>query len=118
MSIASLINRPCRLTRSTGRTVVDDFGNRVPETETVDTVVELQQQRRSENDDEVSSTAWVAFFLPGEQVGTGDVLVADGLAYQVEGDPWQARNPRTQTMSHIEATVVRVAGADDEPESP
>lgn len=112
MSLTSLINRPATLRHRTGGTRRDRDGNRVPEVVEVETVCELQQRQRREDADEVSDARWVAFFLPGEIVGTGDELIVDGVSFQVEGDPWPARSPRSRTLSHIEATLRRTAGAE------
>lgn len=113
MTLTSLINRPCVLRHRTGGTMVDRDGNEIPEWVETATVCEIQQRRRSENDEQISSAEWVAFLLPGETVGSGDELLVDGVTFQVEGDPWPARNPRTRQASHIEATLRRMAGALD-----
>ncbi len=112
MPIASLINRRCTLRHRSGGTVNDD-GDRVPSWTTTDTVCEVQQRRRSEDDDQIDTAVWVAFFLPGEVVGSGDILEVDGVSYELVGDPWHARNPLAQRPSHIEATLQRTAGAED-----
>lgn len=113
MSIASLINRPCTLFHRTGRTTINRDGDEVPEFGAIDTVCELQQQRTAENAEEIADARWVAFFLPGETVSSGDRLGVDGDVFEVEGDPWNARNPRTRQASHVEATLRRTAGAAD-----
>ena len=113
MSLASLINRPVTLRHKTGGTSIDRDGNEIPEVVEIDTVCELQQRQRRENEEQIGDATWVAFFLPGETIGSGDELVVDNVVYQVEGDPWPARNPRTQQASHIEATLRRMAGALD-----
>jgi hypothetical protein len=79
------------------------------------TVCELQQARRDEQEDsgEVSRDTWTVFFQADEDVETGDAVVVDGQTFELIGDPWQARNPRTGTESHIEATARRTAGAED-----
>lgn len=114
MSIATLVNRSCTLLqRSEG--AEDDYGNPIKVDTSVETVVELQQRRSDEPDDqgELSDETWVAYFLPTESVNSGDGLVVDGETYEVVGDPWLARNPRTQAASHIEATLRRTAGPGD-----
>lgn len=113
MSLASLINQPCTLRRRTGGTTTDRDGNEIPEWVEVETVCEIQQRRRSENDEQISSAEWVAFLLPGETVRSGDELVVDGITHQVEGDPWRVRNPRLRAANHIEATLRRMGGSED-----
>ena len=117
MSIVTLINRPCTLTRHTGDMERNAYGNETTTADVVATVCELQQQQRDETDadtTEVSRTKWTAFFPPTVDVKTTDTLTVDGVDYEFDGDPWVARNPRTQAASHIEATVVRVAAPDDD----
>jgi hypothetical protein len=136
MPLADLINRPCVLRHRTGGSTVDGDGNEVPEWEEIETVCELQQAPvgRGENAEEISDTQWKAYLLPlvdlarlfgdgdlGEgafatidkAVRSGDELIVEGTVFQVEGDPWQARNPRTRQESHIEIRLRRVAGAAD-----
>jgi hypothetical protein len=137
MSLADLINRPCTLRHRTGGTSVDGDGNEVPDWEEIETVCELQQRQfgGGENAEEISDTQWKAYLLPladlahlfgagtlGEGafggdidrvIRSGDELVVETTVFQVEGDPWQARNPRTRQESHIEVRLRRVAGADD-----
>lgn len=98
---------------STGAT--DDRGDAVPDTDEVATVCELQQERRQEKDQqgELSDTQWVAYFLPGEDLSTADALIVDGQEFELVGDPWQARSPRTQEVSHVEVTLRRTAGSED-----
>ena len=47
-------------------------------------------------------------------MNTSDTVIVDGQEYELVGEPWDARNPRTRAQSHIEATVRRTRGADDE----
>lgn len=61
----------------------------------------------------MSATGWRLFFLPDVDVHTGDAIVVDGHTYELTGEPWEARNPLTQTVSHIEASVERVAGTEE-----
>lgn len=113
MSLARLINRPCTLRHRTGGTGIDRDGNEVPEVVEIATVCEVQQRQRREDADEIGDARWIAFFLPEVEVGAGDELVVDGVTFQIEGDSWHARNPRTRQPSHIEATLRRTAGAGD-----
>jgi hypothetical protein len=109
VGISSLINRPAKLIR---RTVSEDeFDPAVTTTET-DVDCELQQRKRKEQDEagEVSDTEWLLLLPTGTAVDTGDAIVVEGQKFEVVGDPWEARNPRTKRASHIEATVRRTEG--------
>lgn len=115
MSIATLINRPCVVIERLPSGDTDDYGNSVPDEEEVETVVELQQVQRDEpgGAGELSDTRWLGFFPAGTDLTTADAVVVDGERYELEGDPWPVRNPRTGTESHVEASLCRVAGAED-----
>lgn len=111
MSLTDLLNRPLILVRQEPGSEVDDFGNRISEEVTLEVVGEIQQQRRSEDDDEgeLSDTRWMLFLPAGTDLDTGDAVICDGEVYEVIGDPWQARNPRTQLASHVEASLRRTS---------
>lgn len=111
--LSTLLNRPCTITRRTQSGDVDAYGDAVDGTATASTVCELQQRQRSELPGvEVSDTTWLLILPAGTDIDTGDkVTVTDtGEAFEMVGDPWPARNPRTGVESHVEATVRRVAG--------
>lgn len=112
----NLINRPATLIQRLTSESTDRFGNKKRTEGTVEIVVEIQQKQRSETADEgeTSDTTWNIYFPPGTDVNSGDAVVIDGSEYELTGDPWEARNPRTQALSHMEATVRRTAGPDDE----
>lgn len=116
MSLTALLNRELTLVRRTDEGETDVYGNPAPTEELVPVVGELQQVRRDEPDDngELSDTNWLLILPAGTAVNTGDALVCDGQLYEVVGDPWQARNPRTGVASHIEATCRRTGSAGDE----
>lgn len=116
MSLTMLINRPCVIAHRVPSDTTDDYGNEIPGESLTSTVCEIQQRQRSEPADqgETSDTEWVVFLLPAEDLHTGDRVIVDGESYEITGDPWRARNPRTQAESHIEATARRTAGAEDE----
>lgn len=117
MSLAKLINRSCTISRREPSDAEDEYGNEIPGVTLIDTICELQQRQRSEpgDEDETSDSTWTLFLLPSDALGTGDVVIVAGERYEVTGEPWPARNPRTGVVEHIEATVRRVAGAMDEP---
>lgn len=49
----------------------------------------------------------------GTDVQGDDAVQVDGEVYELVGEPWEARNPRTRQVSHIEATARRTAGPED-----
>ena len=112
----SLINRPCVLVRRDATGATDSRGNPVIETTELDSLCEIQQERREEATDTgvITVTTWRAFFAPGLDIAAGDKVITtdDGRGYEVDGEPWEARNPRTQSLSHIEATLKRTSGLD------
>ena len=110
-----MINRTCTVIRRSESGSTDDYGNDVATETTSVTVCELQQLRRDEKEDsgEVSRDTWTVFFHADEDIETGDAVVVDGQTFELIGDPWEARNPRTGVTSHIEATARRTAGAED-----
>lgn len=116
MSLASLLNRPITIVHRTTSGDTDAFGNDVPTETLISTTGELQQRQRKEAEDEgeLSDAQWTLFLLPGTDIATGDAIVCDGQIYELVGDPWDARNPRTQIFSHIECTLRRVASSNDE----
>jgi hypothetical protein len=107
--LSDLITRPCTLNRATGTKTKDRYGNKRAASETVETVCELQQRRRTEDPEqgELSDTVWDLFLPAGTELTTADSVTVDGVTYQLVGDPWPVRNPATQQDSHVEATVRR-----------
>ncbi len=116
MSLTDLLNRPMTLVQRVDMGDTDDYGNTVPTETRVEVLGELQQISRDEPDDagETSDTRWTLFLLAGTSVKTGDAVICDGETFEVVGDPWHARNPRTGVESHIQATLRRTAGTSEE----
>lgn len=114
--LSTLLNRPMTILRRTASGTTDAYGADIPGTTEVEVVGELQQQRRDEpaTEGELSDTRWLAIFPAGTSIDTGDAVACDGETFEVVGDPWAARNPRTQVVSHVEATLRRTATAGDE----
>lgn len=112
--LSTLINRPCTIWSRSASTDVDELGDAIDDETATETVCELQQHQRSEPGDqgEFSDTGWLLFLLPGTALDTSDQVEVDGQVFEVVGAPWEVRNPRTQTVSHIEATLRRTAGAE------
>lgn len=116
MPLEQLLNRPCTLLLRDSTGDKDDYGNeKTGDPTEVETVCELQQQRRDEQDDqgETSDTTWLVILPAGTEIDTGDAIQIDGYVYELVGAPWRARNPRTQAESHVEATARRAAGAEN-----
>jgi hypothetical protein len=112
MSLAQLLNRPVTIISRSDSGETDELGNEIPTETAIETVGELQQRQRDEPgaQGEFSETTWLLVLPTGTEIDTGDAVVIDGRIYELVGDPWAARNPRTQTESHVEATVRRAAG--------
>lgn len=113
--LATLINRDCSIIRRSPSGSEDAFGNEIQTETSVATVCDLQQQRADERNaqGETSYDEWIAFLLAGISIKTADTLVVDGQEFEVIGDPWHARNPRTKSESHIEVRLRRTAGDED-----
>lgn len=118
MSPASLISKPCRIVRRLPGTRTDPYGREIPNEQIVDTVCEIQRMpRRTDGEPaaggEVSDTLWHLFLPSGTEIRTGDAVIFEGASYEMVGDPWDARtgSPR---MWHVEATLRRTAGSEDE----
>ncbi len=116
MSLAALLTRPITIIRRSASEDVDAYGNTVNDEAMVEVVGELQQVRRDEpgGEGETSDTRWALFLPAGTALSTRDIVLVGDEEYEVIGEPWSARNPRTQALSHVEATLRRVAGAGDE----
>lgn len=114
MSLARLLNRPCTITHREPGAGRDRYGNSLPDEVTVEALCELQQQSRGEDAgrQEISETKWMLVLPAGTVIAAADTVTVDGVEYEVEGDPWRARNPRTQAESHVEATVRRTSTED------
>lgn len=117
MTLARLLNRPCLITHRSPSETPDEYGDKVPAETTVETVCELQAQQGirtgSESEDQVSDNRLKLFLPAGTEIGAADTVTIDGEDYEVSGEPWQARNPISQTFSHVEAAVYRTAALGD-----
>lgn len=116
--LSLLLNRPCTIWRREASGTIDELGDETQDETATVTVCELQRAAQRPSDEpplagEFSSTVWTAFFPAGTDIDTGDRVEVDGRMYEMVGDPWPARNPRTQAESHVEATLKRTAGQED-----
>ena len=115
MTLSALLSLPITIVRRSDSDETDELGNIIPGTTDVETVGELQQVRRDEPDDagELSVTEWRLFLPAGTQITTGDAVIAGGAVYEVIGDAWHTRNPRTSVESHVECSL-RQTSSDEE----
>jgi hypothetical protein len=110
--LTDLLNRPITIVSRTDGDATDEYGNEIPDEAMTSTVGELQQERRDEPgaSGETSDTRWLLVVPAGTVINTGDAVIVDNEVYEVVGAPWPARNPRTGTTSHVEASLRRTAG--------
>lgn len=74
-----------------------------------ETSCELQQTNETDGlDGRVQSTTWRLWLPAGVELTGWDAVRVDGELFELEGDPWPVRNPRTSVVSHVEARVRRV----------
>lgn len=111
--LAKLLNTTCTIVRRSASEKEDDYGNLIPTEEEVETVCYVEQKQRDEQaEGEPAGERWLGIFPPGTGLDPNDSVTVDGLgSFEVFGPPWPARNPRTQSESHVEATLLKVAGA-------
>lgn len=109
------MNQTVTITHRTASGQRDEYGSEIPTDSNTTTVGELQQTQRAEPGQagELSVTTWLLVLPAGTAIETGDTATIGTDSYEVVGDPWHARNPRTQTESHVEATVKRTAGSEE-----
>lgn len=114
MTLTQLLNRKAWLVRVSDSGEEDEYGNQKQGETTTEIVCEVQQRRRDEQPDGSPAEGdWLGVFPAGTVVDSGDKIVVEGLGeFELIGDSWAARNPRTQTESHVEATLRRVAGSE------
>jgi hypothetical protein len=110
--LSNLLNRPCQIVRRGPSGVDDDYGNEIAGETVVSTVCELQQDVAAEvaGHEEVSKTKWRCFFPVSTDIDGSDRVIIDAEVYEVDGEPWFVRNPRTQQFSHVETRLVRISG--------
>lgn len=114
MPITTLLNRVCTLVYRTEDGTPDAFGNPTIDIVSLQSVCELQQRQRDDRTvaGEVTTTSWAVYLPAATDLDDLAAVIVDGYVYELDGPPWAARNPRTQTVSHVEATAVRAAGSE------
>jgi hypothetical protein len=92
----------------------DDYGNREPVEVQAEVRCEVQQRRRDESaEGSVAEGDWLGVFFGDLELDNTDAVIVEGLGtFELVGDPWPAKNPRTGIVEHVEATLRRVAGAE------
>jgi hypothetical protein len=105
------------ITRRRPSATDDAYGNEIPGEHDVETVGQIQQKARTEPaaEGESSITDWVLFLPADTPLRTGDrvTTIDDGREYEVTGDP-ENMTMGSPAVHHVEATVRRTAGSDDE----
>lgn len=111
--ITSLLTRPCTILHR-DPSGEDTLGNVTHVDTAVETVCELQQRQRNEDDghNELSESSWLLVLNADETISARDAVVVSGERYELLGEPWDVWNPLTQQIKHIEATVKRTSSAE------
>lgn len=115
MPLPHLLNRTAWVIRRTeSENDTDDYGNPIPDEVQFEVRCEVQQINRTEQPEGSPASAdWTGFFPAGTDLDSSDSVIVEGLAeFELQGEPWAVRNPRTRAMSHVEATLRRVAGSE------
>jgi hypothetical protein len=118
VTLSQLLSTPCTIVRRSASGTTDEHGNDIPSETTAATVCELQLQPTRASGEpssagELSNTLWDLFLPTGTDIRTGDAVVVRGQEYELVGDPWDATTG-SASMHHVEATVRRTVGAEDE----
>lgn len=109
-ALANRLKRKVTIQHRSESGIFDAYGSDIPTKGDYETVGELQQRSREEEESAISRTNWV-LFLPGDTpIDTNDVVIIDGETFEVIGDPWHAFNPRTGVMEHVETSLRRTSG--------
>jgi hypothetical protein len=108
--LANRLRRQVTIQHHTESGELDVYGNDIPTVVEVNTVGELQQKSRDEAGDALSQTDWRLYLPAQTPIDTNDVVLVDGEAFEVVGDPWQAFNPRTGDYEHVEVSLRRTSG--------
>ena len=113
MTVTALLTLPCTITRRAYTGATDRYGSPTPTETHTDALCELQQRQRTEHEDEGETIdgTWLLVLPAGTLIGPSDSVSVQGSGdFDVHGEPWPVRNPRTGAPSHIEATLRRAGG--------
>ena len=116
MSVLELLSHPATIiVRTPDPANADEYGNPGSIETEFPTLAEIQQESATEtNSDAVETTTWRVFLPPDAPTRGWNALqiedgsIEGGSRFELEGDAWQVRNPRTGLISHVEARVRRV----------
>lgn len=104
------------VTQSYNDATLDEYGNPTPDKTTIDVLGYVQEIGRAERAGYVPEATDLLIVPTGLTLTADDVVIDDlGLTYQVIGPPSYVRNPRLNTVDHIEATLKRSAGGVETP---
>ena len=114
MSVSRLLTRNATITHRYPSATVDGYGNPLSDESTSSVLCELQQRQRSEETvmGELAQRTWLLVLPAGTSVDATDTVTVDDLDYELVGEPWPVHNPRTGSVSHIEATVKRTTSSE------
>lgn len=107
MSLATLLNQSCTITRVGATAGTDRYGNPNTAETTTTTVCYAEQRSRSEHTANADSQSqeWLVVLPAGTDVDGNDRITIGTLVLEVVGPPWSARNPRTEATSQVEVTA-------------
>lgn len=109
-SITNLFKRSVTIQHHTESGNLDAYGSDISSVEEITVMGELQQHSRDEAEGTISQTNWMLFLPAKTPIDTNDVVFIEGQTYEVIGDPWQAKNPRTGEIAHVEVSLRRTSG--------
>lgn len=130
MSLPALLNQPCTFTIPTASGEADRAGVPADDVATVTGFGYFEQKQATDQTGVQSSDEqrWLAMVLPtgttgddtsGDVVDLAEVLNAratvepEGLGvFQLVGEPWPVRNPRTRQVAHLEFEMRKVTSGE------
>ena len=111
MSLARLMNQPLTI-QKVGGSAVDEYGNAIAGAvgAPISVLGYLEQSQTVETleDRDTVVSKWVAYLPAGSNVGAFDRINFNGQSFEVDGEPWQVYNPRTQAVSHLQMNLTVV----------
>lgn len=110
MSLPTLLSQELQLQRMNVETL-DPYGNkRLSSAPAVIVKGYIEQTSSTENlvNRDTAVTRWTCYLPAGTPVGYLDRITFQGQTFQVDGEPHQVFNPRTKSVSHIQAALISV----------
>jgi hypothetical protein len=110
VSLAGLLTLDATLLRRSQDGAPDEYGDPTWTTVSESVACEVQQEGASEDHGDAVQTSTYRAILAADaaDVRGWDALDLAGVVYELDGDAWTVRNPRTGVVSHVEARVRRV----------